>query len=304
MLEEPGIHLHHAGHRDLLELFEELAGPNGADKAGADNTIIYTTHLATMLDQAYPERIRIVEVENHHSKILNGMVSGQDKPMMVIEARLGLAGGMSGLLGNRQTLIVEGGDDAIILQKLSGVLERSKKEGLSERIYLFPADGAPKTPMYAGFLVGHEWDAAVLLDSDEEGEKARKKITDLYLKEGAERSKFRVLMLGKAAGISKTDSAVEDLFPDEFYLDCVNAAYGTSINMSDLPIDGSTMITKRVEHVLKTRFGRDKLDKGKIMNQFLKHFDSWDDASKLPPGTADRAEKLFKSINAAFAEHT
>jgi len=158
--------------------------------------------------------------------------------------------------------------------------------------------------MYAGFLVGHEWDAAVLLDSDEEGEKARKKITDLYLKEGAERSKFRVLMLGKAAGISKTDSAVEDLFPDEFYLDCVNAAYGTSINMSDLPIDGSTMITKRVEHVLKTRFGRDKLDKGKIMNQFLKHFDSWDDASKLPPGTADRAEKLFKSINAAFAEHT
>src|SRR5258708_30277421 len=43
LLEEPGIHLHHAGHRDLLELFEELAGPNGADKAGADNTIIYTT---------------------------------------------------------------------------------------------------------------------------------------------------------------------------------------------------------------------------------------------------------------------
>lgn len=302
LLEEPGIHLHHAGHRDLLELFEELATPgHSVDKAGGDNTIIYTTHLATMLDPAYPERIRIVEVQNHHSKVLNGMVSAQDKPMMVIESRLGLAGGMSGLLGNRQTVIVEGGDDAIILQKLSGVLERSGREGLSERVYLFPADGASKTPMYAGFLVGHEWDAAVLLDSDDEGEKARRKIRELYLKEGAENSKFRVLMIGEAAGIMKTDSSIEDLFPDDFYLGCVNAAYGTSINLGDLPVDGSTMITKRVEHVLKARFGREKLDKSMMMNQLLKHFDDWHDSSKLPPGTADRAEKLFKSINGAFA---
>jgi 5S rRNA maturation endonuclease (ribonuclease M5) len=208
---------------------------------------------------------------------------------------------MSGLLGNRQTLIVEGGDDAIILQKLSGVLVRSGREGLSERIYLFPADGAPKTPMYAGFLVGHKWDAAVLLDSDEEGERARKKISELYLKEAAQDSKFRVLMLGKAAGITKTDAAIEDLFPDEFYLECVNAAYGTSINMADLPVDGSTMITKRAEQVLRTRFGRESLDKGLMMNQLLKHFDRWHEAAKLPAGTADRAEKLFKSINAAFA---
>jgi energy-coupling factor transporter ATP-binding protein EcfA2 len=116
LLEEPGIHLHHAGHRDLLELFEELAGTSGTNKVGGDNTIIYTTHLATMLDESYPERVRIVEVQNHHSQVVNGMVSSQRRPMMVIESRLGLAGGMSGLLGNRQTLIVEGGDDAIILQ--------------------------------------------------------------------------------------------------------------------------------------------------------------------------------------------
>ncbi|MFY9911772.1 MAG: AAA family ATPase [Candidatus Sulfotelmatobacter sp.] len=99
LLEEPGIHLHHAGHRDLLELFERLAADN--------NTVIYTTHLSTMLDQGYPERIRIVEVRDHHSRVINGMVSDQKKPMMVIEARLGLTGEMSGLLGNRQTLIVE-----------------------------------------------------------------------------------------------------------------------------------------------------------------------------------------------------
>ena len=301
LLEEPGIHLHHAGHHDLLELFEELTEPSAEGKAGGDNTIIYTTHLATMLDESYPERLRIVEVKDHHSKVVNGMVSSQRRPMMVIESRLGLAGGMSGLLGNRQTLIVEGGDDAIILQKLSGVLSRSGREGLSERIYLFPADGAPKTPMYAGFLVGHQWDAAVLLDSDEAGEHARKKISDLYLKEVAQNSRFRVIMLGKAAGIGKTDAAIEDLFPDEFYLECVNTAYSVAIQLADLPEDGSSMITKRVEQVLRARFGRSKLDKGLLMNELLKRFDGWKDVSQLPHGTADRAEKLFKSINAAFS---
>jgi hypothetical protein len=122
------------------------------------------------------------------------------------------------------------------------------------------------------------------------------------LKEGAENSKFRVLMIGKAAGITKTDCSIEDLFPDQFYLKCVNAVYRTSIELADLPVDGSTMITKRIEHVLKTRFGRQELDKGLMMNQLMKHFDNWKTASDLPVGTADCAEKLFKSINASFAE--
>jgi uncharacterized repeat protein (TIGR03803 family) len=293
LLEEPGIHLHHAGHRDLLDLFDRLAADN--------NTVIYTTHLSTMLDQGYPERIRIVEVRDHHSRVVNGMVSDQKKPMMVIEARLGLSGEMSGLLGNRQTLIVEGGDDALILQKLSGVLRKAGREGLSDRIYPMPADGASKTPMYAGFLIGQGWDAAVLLDSDGAGEKARKKIKELYLDQLAKESKFRVFMLGPAAGITtQNESAIEDIFPRDFYLDCVNAAYGISIREADLPVDGSSLIADRVEQVLQQKHGRAKLDTALVMKELLKRFDGWDDISKLPAGLADRAEKLFAAINAGF----
>jgi hypothetical protein len=292
LLEEPGIHLHHAGHRDLLELFDRLA----AD----DNTVIYTTHLSTMLDQGYPERIRIVEVRDHHSRVVNGMVSDQKKPMMVIEARLGLTGEMSGLLGNRQTLIVEGGDDALILQKLSGVLRKAGREGLSDRIYPMPADGASKTPMYAGFLIGQGWDAAVLLDSDGAGEKARKKIKELYLDKLGQGAKFRVFMLGSAAGITQNESSIEDIFPREFYLDCVNTAYGIAIREADLPVDGSPLIADRVEQVLQKKHGRAKLDTALVMKELMKRFDGWDDVGKLPPGLADRAEKLFAAINAGF----
>ncbi len=292
LLEEPGIHLHHDGHRDLLELFERLAADN--------NTVIYTTHLSTMLDQGYPERIRIVEVRDHHSHVINGMVSDQKKPMMVIEARLGLTGEMGGLLGNRQTLIVEGGDDALILQKLTGVLRKAGRQGLSDRIYPMPSDGASKTPMYAGFLVGQGWDAGVLLDSDGAGEEARKKIKKLYLDQLGQGAKFRVFMLGAAAEITQNESSIEDMFPREFYLDCVNSAYGIAIREADLSVDGSPMISKRVEQVLQQKHGRSKLDKGLVMKELLKRFDGWDDVAKLPAGLADRAEKLFASINAGF----
>lgn len=293
LLEEPGIHLHYSGQRDLLDVFERLA---------ASNTILYTTHLASMVDLAHPERVRIVETRNNHAHVVKGIVSSQKGPMAVIEMSLGLTGDMSGLLGNRRTLIVEGGDDALILHKLSALIQADGKEGLSDRIYLWPSRGAPHTPMYAAFAIGQKWEAGVLLDTDAAGHDAKKKIEELYLSKIAEEDnkRFRVLMLGKAAGIKKTDASIEDLFPDSFYLACINDAFGLSIKMEDLPVDGSDMITKRVETVLKTRYGREELDKRKVFAELLKHFDTWQKASHLPEGTIQKATALFQSINKAF----
>ncbi|HXF53470.1 MAG TPA: AAA family ATPase [Hyphomicrobiaceae bacterium] len=293
LLEEPGIHLHYSGQRDLLEVFQRLS---------KSNTILYTTHLASMVDPAYPERVRIVETMGNHATVKKGVVSSQRAPMAVIELSLGLTGDMSGLLGTRQTLIVEGGDDALVLHKLSGILRGEGKAHLSDRIYLWPARGAPKTPMYAAFAVGQGWDSGVLLDTDAEGHAAKEKIDDLVLKELAaeQKARFRVLMLGKAAGIKKTDAAIEDLFDDQFYLDCVNAAFGVAIKFEDLPVDGSDMITKRVETVMVQRYGHKELDKRRVMAEILRRFDGWEKLSDLPKGTAARAEKLFGAINSAF----
>jgi hypothetical protein len=293
LLEEPGIHLHYSGQRDLLEVFDRLSG---------SNSILYTTHLASMVDLGYPERVRIVETEHNHSVVRKGIVSAQRAPMAVIELSLGLTGDMSGLLGSRQTLIVEGGDDALVLNKLSGILRDEGKAHLSDRVYLWPARGAPNTPMYAAFAVGQGWDSGVLLDSDPEGHTAKKKIDELVLKDFAaeQKSKFKVLMLGSAAGIKKTDAAIEDLFEDQFYVDCVNVAFGISIRDSDLPLDGSDMITKRVEAVLVQRYGHKALDKRRVISEILRRFDGWQQVSDLPKGTAAKSEKLFSAINAAF----
>lgn len=296
LLEEPGINLHYSGQRDLLEVLQRLSDSN--------NTVLYTTHLASMVDPAYPERVRIVESKGNHTAVKKGVVSSQSAPMAVIELSLGLTGDMSGLLGTRQTLIVEGGDDALILHKLSGILRDEGKPHLSDRIYLWPARGAPKTPMYAAFAVGQNWDSGVLLDTDLEGHAAKKKIDELVLKELAreQQARFRVIMLGNAAGIKKTDAAIEDLFDDEFYIDCVNAAFGIAMRVGGLPVDGSDMTVKRVETVLVQRYGHKELDKRRVMAEILRRFDGWRSVADLPTGTAAKAEKLFKTINEAFGD--
>ena len=296
LLEEPGIHLHYSAQRDLLKVFERLK---------ATNTILYTTHLASMVDLGFPERVRMVEnTEGSTATVKAGVVSSQSAPMAVIEMSLGLTGSLSGLLGNRNTLIVEGGDDSLILNKLSGVLRSAGKEGLSETVYLWPADGAAKTPMYAAFAIGQKWQSGVLLDSDAAGEAAKNKINDLYLSMLSEKEnkRFRVMMLGKAAGIKKTDAVIEDLFPNKFYLDLVNEAYRLAIKENDLPVDGSDMITKRVERILRKSYGMSKLDKRQVLATMLRHFDRWSEPKDLPTRTAQKAEKLFRAINQAFGE--
>lgn len=85
ILEEPGIHLHYDGHRDLLGVLASLS---------ETNTVIYTTHVATMLDAGYPERVRIIEIHDHHTSVVPGVVTQQRVPMLLIESRLGLSPSM------------------------------------------------------------------------------------------------------------------------------------------------------------------------------------------------------------------
>ena len=294
LLEEPGIHLHQSAQSDLLQVFERLADANA---------ILYTTHLASMVDAAFPERIRIVETEDNHARVKQGVVSSQRGPMAVIEHCLGLTGEMGGLLGNRKTLIVPGGDDALILQKLSAVLAANGRTSLADDIYLWPALGSPKTPMYAAFAIGQKWQSGVLLDSDAAGESAKRKINELFLSKMAETDakKFRVIMLKQAARIAKSEAAIEDLFPEEFYLRLVNDAYRIQIQMSDLPASGSDMIAKRVEHVLTSEYGCPGLDKAMVVTHVLNALEGWKSLEDIPPLTVTRAEQLFHRINLDFA---
>ena len=254
-----------------------------------------------MVDLKNPERVRIVESDDRGVRVNHGVVSSKATPMAVIEISLGLSPDLSGMLGNRKVLVIEGGIDDLILRKLSGLMKTSGRTGLADEIYLWIAGSASKTPMYAAFCIGQKWAASVLLDSDKAGQEAAKKIKEKYLTDVAESdgNQFRVLMLGDAAGIGKTDAEVEDLFAEDFYLECVNETYSLAISLSDLPEDGSSAIVDRLTYVLKQKYNR-TLDKKETLKAMFAKFDQWSSADDLPDETGDRAEALFKKINACF----
>lgn len=250
-----------------------------------------------MIDTGAPERVRIVEVRDHHTKVIKGIVSPSPQPMMVIEAALGLSPSMSDLLGHRTTLIVEGTDDFIILNKLAGVFAKSSRPAMPAEVYLWPLHGASKSPMYAGFLIGHGWKGGVLLDSDDEGRNAAKKIKELY---GPALNGFPILTLGPAIGQKDASIAIEDLLPRRLYLDCVSAAYKIKIDESDLANLDVRPIAVAVDDLLKAR-GYSGLDGPRILGELFKVFDTWSELKDLPPELKDRAEALFKKVREAFA---
>ena len=201
LLEEPGIHLHPAGQRDLIDFFDEL---------GRNNQVIYTTYLPYMIDTGTPERVRIVEIRNHHTRVIRGIVAPSRQPMIVIETALGLSPSMSDLLGHRATLIVEGTDDFVILNKLNRVIFKVGGARVASGRLSLASARSVQSPMYAGFLIGHGLAGGVLLDSDDAGRTAAKKIKELY---GTAIENFPVMTLGPAVGQRDACIAIEDLLP-------------------------------------------------------------------------------------------
>jgi len=51
LLDEPGIHLHPAGQKDLTKVMEDLS---------IKNQLVYTTHSPFMINREYPQRVRLV----------------------------------------------------------------------------------------------------------------------------------------------------------------------------------------------------------------------------------------------------
>jgi len=60
LLDEPGLHLHPSGQKDLTNLLEDLSGKN---------QLIYSTHSPFMINRNHPQRVRVVNKEENGTKV-------------------------------------------------------------------------------------------------------------------------------------------------------------------------------------------------------------------------------------------
>lgn len=72
LLDEPGIHLHPAGQKDLTKVMEDLA---------IKNQLIYTTHSPFMINREYPQRVRLVSKGREGTKVDHQAYRDNWKPL-------------------------------------------------------------------------------------------------------------------------------------------------------------------------------------------------------------------------------
>lgn len=292
LLDEPGLHLHPEGQRNLLERLSEYA---------SCNTLIYATHLPFMIDLQQPDNIRVISETDQGTVVSEDLTTSQPAAKLVLQAALGI-GGRSSWLVAEQNLILEGADDYWIIGELSALFKRCGKQGLPPDVLVTPAGGASEVTYLAIFMVGQELDVVALFDNDLAGNTSREKLVKSWLpKYKAQRA--TALGLGEAVGHQGREFSIEDLFPEAFYVERVKASYEKEIaafGISLSPLPPGNLLSKRVEvafQVAKVEF-----NKRRVGRRIAADIRQMKTTSDLPEQTRLMAEQLFASVAKAFSQ--
>ena len=293
LLDEPGLHLHPDAQKDLLRRLEYYAD---------ENTLLYTTHLPFMIDLNQPDRIRVLKETEDGIVVTTNLTESPPEAKLVLQAALGMNASQSFLVANCN-LVVEGVDDYWILTELSNLLQRDGVKGLPEEVHITPGGGASAAVHIASFMIGQELGVVALFDSDNEGRRAKDKLVKEWITRYTE-SQTAVILLGDAVGAC-CDFALEDLFPDDFYIDAVEEFYSKELKdkgISGITLQGKDMLSKRVERFIKNN--EIKFNKGSIAKRLARKINGMKNSSELPHETRERAIKLFQKIRSALGEES
>ncbi len=293
LLDEPGLHLHPEGQRDLLARLEEYS---------RDNTLIYTTHLPFMLDLREPERIRVISETERGNVVSEDLAQAEPEGKKVLQAALGI-GARRGWQPAGQNLLVEGAGEYWILTELSNLFRRSGREGLPPDLLVTPAGGAPETTYLAALMLGEELDVMALFSTEPRGRAAREKLEKSWLPKYPGR-KVKLLDLGACAGISGRECCVEDLFSEEFYASRVFHAHekplvAAGLTALTLPSPGK-LLRNRAEAALQAV--NVPFNQNAVCKRLAGDLRKMGRLHELPDQTRRLAENLFQTIAKAASK--
>jgi predicted ATP-dependent endonuclease of OLD family len=282
LLDEPGLHLHAAAQRDLLERMKAYA---------KDNQLIYTTHLPFMVDFTFLDSIYICEERpNEGVKVHQDWASAGKDARFTLQAALGLSWSQSLFVG-KYNLVVEGVTDFWFLSTISELMRQAGKEGLDEELVITPAGGASKVAYIGTILRGQELRVAVLLDSDPEGKNAYEQLVHQWILE-----ENHVLMLGPVLGTTG-DRCLEDMFAEDYYIGFVLESYKKELGKKKLSVQprDERPVVHRVETALQAT-GIELFNKGRVAKRIMKDL-AGKSLDNLPTDTVDNFAKVIAAVN-------
>ena len=277
LLDEPALALHARAQRDFLDFIE--------DTLADSHQVVYTTHSPFMVDARHLERVRVVEDlgPDEGTKVSSQLVSRDPDTLSPLQGLLGHDIAQH-LFSGPDNLIVEGLADYTYLTVMSDVLREKDRMHLDPRWRAVPAGGMAAMPAAAA-LFGNQLDATVVLNGDSIMAQRLDGLDDEGLL-----SATRIIGLASIAGIG--GAAFEDLFYPEDYVLVYNAAFGSSLDMDQVP-DDAECITERIRRI------DGDFNRNDVANWFLGHRKTA--TFVLRPTTLDRFESLFQLINQTLA---
>jgi predicted ATP-dependent endonuclease of OLD family len=288
LLDEPGLHLHAAAQRDLLQRMKAYA---------KGNQLVYSTHLPFMIDFTRLDNIYVCEDKGGAVgvRVHQDWASADKDARFTLQAALGLSWSQSLFVGH-YNLVVEGITDFWYLTTVAEMFREAGESSLDEELVVTPAGGASKVAYVGTILRGQELNVAVLLDSDAEGTSAYEQLVHNWILEDR-----HVFLLGKVLGESGT-RCIEDLFDESMYVSAVEESYKAELSGKKLTLPARTdaSILDRVEDALK-KVGVQKFNKGRPAKLLMRRMATMKLAD-LSPQCAERFRTVFKQVNSTVAK--
>lgn len=203
LLDEAGLTLHPLAQKDLSRFFDNLS---------ESNQIINTTHSPFIVDTANIDRCRVVYMDENgftvaSSDLRQGADTLNEKSIYAVHAAMGLSVSDI-LLQGCQNVIVEGPSDQHYLNAIKSFLIREKQIAPKQEIIFVPSGGIKGVPGVVSILSSKAEELPyVLVDSDESGQSAVKKLQAGLYKD----QKDRIIEIKTITDIE--NSEIEDIIP-------------------------------------------------------------------------------------------
>lgn len=269
LLDEPGLHYHGSMQAQLISFFRTLS---------KKNQILYTTHSPFLVDSTNLDSIKTVfeDADTGFSQVAETQNWPNDKEAL-FPIRVGWwYDVLTSYITKKTHLVLEGQSDVEIFNTMNSVLEKRSKNSLHSDILCVPG-GGHKTALLISLLKALDVDIILFQDGDSAGTSRAKNIEKQYSIPYITTSNFCNIQ----------NSSIEDLFPQEFYLNAVAKAH------PDLAISKNDIApNKPILDSLKDKVDySEELDKMKIVKCLIETIDS------VPEDVIDRFEKIFSRIN-------
>lgn len=279
LLDEPGLNLHAAAQRDLLNFLEKLS---------ENYQIVFTTHSPFMVPPDRLGSVRTVLETDSGSQISETLLEKDPNTLFPLQAALGYDLAQN-LYISKKNVLVEGISDLVFLEVVSAHLESLGRVSLSADITIVPVGGLEKVATFVSLLRGNSLNVVCMLDStvgQSASDKLQRLIQDKIIKEK------KVLQYSDYLA-SASEADVEDLFTEDDYLNLFNSAFDEHPDVSSNDLSGfasERMVVRFNKHLGVRRFNHYR-----PANLLSKT-----GADQLSEATLNNFEAIFEGINQAM----